>query len=138
MSRAEKRADALRELAREFNITPGDHSTTAGEDLAEYLKAPEKLGPWVAVTTAQGNSGYAINYLCPCETRRQRRRAAPLTWPTTSSPSTRSAWSTSIQGEGGSQRSASSAGPSRNGLELRGLHDEWRGSPRRGRSCTPC
>ena len=30
MSRAEKRAEALRELAKEFDITPGDHSTTAG------------------------------------------------------------------------------------------------------------
>ena len=78
MSRAEKRADALRELAREFDITPGDHSTTAGEDLAEYLKEPEKLGPWVAVTTAQENSGYAVNYLYPCETRAaaQARSAA--------------------------------------------------------------
>jgi hypothetical protein len=69
MSRADKRAEALRELAKEFDITPGDHSTTAGEDLAEYLEAPEELGPWVAVTTAQGDSGYAINYLYPCATR---------------------------------------------------------------------
>ena len=37
MSRAEKRAEALKELAEEFKITPGDQSTTAGEDLAEYL-----------------------------------------------------------------------------------------------------
>lgn len=69
MSRAEKRAEALSELAREFEITPGDRSTTAGEDLAEYLSEPEKLGHWVAVTTAQGDSGHAINYLYPCETR---------------------------------------------------------------------
>jgi hypothetical protein len=69
MSRPDKRAEALRELAEEFNITPGDQSTTAGEDLAEYLADPGKLGPWVAVTTAQGDSGYAINYVYPCETR---------------------------------------------------------------------
>jgi hypothetical protein len=69
MSLAAKRVAALRELAEEFNITPGDQSTTAGEDLAEYLKEPEKLGRWVAVTTAQGDSGYAVNYLYPCETR---------------------------------------------------------------------
>ena len=69
MTRAEKRADALRELAREFEISPGDRSTAAGEDLAEYLKEPKNLGRWVAVTTAQGDSGNALNYLYPCETR---------------------------------------------------------------------
>lgn len=69
MSRADRRAEALRKLAEEFNISPDDHSTTAGEDLAEYLKEPAKLGRWVAVTSAQGDSGYAVNYLYPCETR---------------------------------------------------------------------
>lgn len=80
MSRAEKRADALKELAREFDISPDDRAATAGEDLAEYLNEPEKLGPWVAVTTAQGDSGCAINYLYPCETRAaaQRRSASYL------------------------------------------------------------
>ncbi len=48
MSRADKRAAALRELA-EFKITPGDQSTTAGEDLAESpppsLRAPQACQP---------------------------------------------------------------------------------------------
>jgi len=69
MSRAEKRAAALRELAAEFDITPGDLSTTTGEDLAEYLEDPAKLETWVAVTTGQGHSGHAINYLYPCPSR---------------------------------------------------------------------
>jgi hypothetical protein len=78
MSRAQKRADALIELAREFDIVPDDKSTTAGEDLAEYLQEPEKLGRWVAVTTAQGDSGCVINYLYPCETKlaAQKRSAS--------------------------------------------------------------
>jgi hypothetical protein len=74
MNRAEKRAAALRELAKEFGIVPGDETTTAGEDLPEYLGEPEKLGRWAAVTTAQGDSGYAINYVYPCETRAEARR----------------------------------------------------------------
>lgn len=73
MSRAAKRSSALRELAEEFGITPGDHSTTAGEDLSAYLDDPAKLGPWVAVTTAQGDSGYAIKYLYPCGSRAEAR-----------------------------------------------------------------
>jgi hypothetical protein len=76
MSRAEKRAAALRELAEEFDITPGDLSTTAGEDLAEYLEDPAKLEPWVAVTTGQGHSGHAINYLYPCASRAAARARA--------------------------------------------------------------
>ena len=79
--RSRTRLETLRKLADDHALSPNDR-TTAGEDLAAALAAPEWLGAWCAVTYSPGHETTYLYPHCPTAAAARERAERYLEDPT--------------------------------------------------------